>query len=72
METKDETKIMARLLRVFRKNLLVLLTVVGVVVGLAVGFGIRETIPSQDAILWIGECVSVLSLCDIINASINA
>lgn len=40
--------------RIFKNNLLVILTIIGVIFGLALGFGIREASPSDDAIMWIG------------------
>ena len=38
-----------------KNNLLVILTIVGVMFGLALGFGIREANLSDDAIMWIGK-----------------
>jgi len=38
-----------------RRNLLVLLTVVGVIVGLIVGFSVHEVHPSDDTIMWLGR-----------------
>lgn len=35
-------------------NLLLVLTLVGVIFGFAVGFGFREMHPSEDALMWIG------------------
>ncbi|KAK3580085.1 hypothetical protein CHS0354_001219 [Potamilus streckersoni] len=37
-----------------RKNLLLVLTMCGVVLGFALGFGIRETKPTTDQLMWIG------------------
>ncbi|KAL4225725.1 hypothetical protein ACF0H5_016414 [Mactra antiquata] len=37
-----------------KRNLLVILTIVGVIFGLALGFGVREARPSTDAVMWIG------------------
>jgi hypothetical protein len=42
-------------LQVVRNNLLVILTFVGAAVGFAVGFGVRATDPSRDALMWLGE-----------------
>ncbi|KAK6192172.1 hypothetical protein SNE40_003690 [Patella caerulea] len=39
---------------VLRNNLLVILTVLGAIVGFALGVGLRETELSQDAIIWLG------------------
>ena len=38
-----------------KSNLLVLLTLVGVIVGFVAGLGFRELHPSKDAVMWIGE-----------------
>lgn len=35
-------------------NLLLVLTLVGVILGFVVGFGFREAHPSEDALMWIG------------------
>ena len=37
-----------------QRNLLLLLTIVGVLVGFGIGFGVRPTNPSTTAIMWIG------------------
>lgn len=36
-------------------NLLLVLTLVGVILGFVVGFGFREAHPSEDALMWIGK-----------------
>lgn len=38
-----------------KSNLLVLLTLVGVIVGFVAGLGLRELNPSKDAVMWIGK-----------------
>ena len=38
-----------------RRNMLMMLTLVGVVIGFTIGFGIRPLNPSRDALLWIGK-----------------
>lgn len=40
-----------------QQNAVLLLTLLGVVIGFAIGFGVRELKPSGDALLWIGELV---------------
>ncbi|KAK7484827.1 hypothetical protein BaRGS_00023870 [Batillaria attramentaria] len=40
--------------RYLKENAVLLLTFIGVVVGFAVGFGVRELDPSPDALMWIG------------------
>lgn len=42
-------------LQVFRNNLLVILTVLGVIFGFIIGFGVRAASPSEDALIWTGE-----------------
>ncbi|KAK7090285.1 hypothetical protein V1264_010100 [Littorina saxatilis] len=37
-----------------KENAVLLLTLLGVVLGFAIGFGVRELHPSDDAIMWIG------------------
>ncbi|KAK7484828.1 hypothetical protein BaRGS_00023871 [Batillaria attramentaria] len=37
-----------------KENAVLLLTLIGVVLGFAIGFGIRELKPSKDALMWIG------------------
>ncbi|XP_076454161.1 excitatory amino acid transporter-like [Babylonia areolata] len=37
-----------------RENLVLLLTLVGVLLGFAIGFGVRELNPSEDTLMWIG------------------
>ena len=39
------------------ENLLLVLTLVGVLLGFAVGFGFREANPSEDALMWIGMSI---------------
>ena len=39
---------------ILAENAVLLLTLVGVVLGFAIGFGVRELEPSQDALMWIG------------------
>ncbi|KAL5007178.1 hypothetical protein ScPMuIL_015984 [Solemya velum] len=46
-------------LQVFKNNLLVSLTVFGVILGFVVGFGVRTTHPSQDVLIWTGLCGEV-------------
>ena len=43
--------------RWMNENLLLVLTLVGVLLGFAVGFGFREANPSEDALMWIGMSV---------------
>ncbi|XP_041379251.1 excitatory amino acid transporter 1-like [Gigantopelta aegis] len=38
----------------FRKDVLMILTLTGIILGFALGFGIRELHPSKDAIMWMG------------------
>ena len=38
-----------------KSNLLVLLTLVGVIVGFVAGLGLKELHPSKDAVMWIGK-----------------
>ena len=44
-----------RIRRALVENLLFVLTIGGIVVGFAVGFGVRELKPSKEAITWIGK-----------------
>ncbi|ESP04778.1 hypothetical protein LOTGIDRAFT_156002 [Lottia gigantea] len=37
----------------FKDNALMLLNVLGIIIGLALGFGLREVHPSKDALMWI-------------------
>lgn len=37
-----------------RGNLMLFLTMTGIIVGFALGFGIRELHPSKNALMWIG------------------
>ena len=38
-----------------KENAVLVLTLIGVVLGFAVGFGVRELNPSDDALMWIGQ-----------------
>lgn len=55
MDVKEDSKLSTMCLKTIKRNLLVILTIVGVVVGLIVGFSVREANPSADAIMWIGR-----------------
>lgn len=41
-------------MKYLKENAVLLLTLVGVVFGFAIGFGVRELKPSADALMWIG------------------
>lgn len=43
-----------KILEHVKRNLLLLLTVVGVIVGFGIGFGVRPAKPSDTALMWIG------------------
>ena len=44
-------------------NVLMILTLVGVALGFAIGFGIRPLNPSTDALLWIGKsCIMAFTI----------
>lgn len=55
MDKEGDKSCGKKILEVVHRNLLVLLTVVGVLVGLIVGFAVHSASPSQDAIMWIGN-----------------
>ncbi|KAK3104137.1 hypothetical protein FSP39_024686 [Pinctada imbricata] len=55
MEREEEIKT-GKCLKLIKDNLLVLLTMVGVGLGFALGFGVRSLDPSKDAIMWLGIC----------------
>ena len=44
--------------RAFRSNLLLLLTLIGVILGVGLGFAARTFEPSDDALMWLGKTVS--------------
>lgn len=39
----------------FARNLLIYLTLIGVILGLAVGFSVRPVAPSQAVMVWLGK-----------------
>ena len=59
MQTKDRqnfgSKCRCRIGKTLTDNLLFVLTIAGILVGFAVGFGVRELQPSEDVIMWIGN-----------------
>ena len=38
-----------------KENIVLFLTLAGVVLGFAIGFGVRELNPTADALMWIGQ-----------------
>ena len=51
----EESSVGKRVLVHLRRNLLLLLTVLGVIVGFGIGFGVRPSKPSDTALMWIGK-----------------
>ena len=49
-----------KILEHVKRNLLLLLTVVGVIVGFGIGFGVKPAKPSDTALMWIGKCELML------------
>ena len=45
----------SRVIKIFRRNLLVFLTLLGVGVGFAIGFAIAPSRPSASVLLWTGN-----------------
>jgi len=43
-----------RVRRAAKQNLLLILTLVGVALGLGIGFAIRGASPSEDVLMWLG------------------
>lgn len=48
--------------RRMRNNLLVILTVVGILVGIAIGFAVRPLNLSSDAMMWLGKKQTKMTL----------
>ena len=58
--------------RALRSNLLLLLTLIGVILGVGLGFAARTFEPSDDALMWLGKTVSyVCSLYFVYNVDIG-
>lgn len=57
---KNDESLKDAFLTAVKNNLLVILTIVGVIFGLALGLGIREANPSSDATMWIGKSLVAL------------
>ena len=61
----------ARMKTVIMENLLLVTTMTGVFLGFGVGFAVRETHPSESALMWIGKYtfdpsgrgISLINLC---------
>ena len=53
------TPLWTRVKRFVRRDGLMLLILIGMVLGFAIGFGIRELNPSKDALMWIGKFRSI-------------
>ena len=49
-----ENKLKTKCLDLLRRNLLVILTLIGVAVGFTAGFILAPKVPSHSALLWIG------------------
>lgn len=54
MDLKRKKSLKDVFLKTIKRNLLLILTILGVIIGLAVGLGVREAKPSADAVMWIG------------------
>ena len=52
-----------RILRLLRKRLLAILTILGILLGFAIGFGVRNLKLSDNAIMWIGKFAYGLHQC---------
>lgn len=56
IETFDTKQAFVPKVKIFlRGNALLILTMVGIVAGFALGFGIRELDPSRGALMWLGR-----------------
>lgn len=55
MDKKGDKSLAESFLGFVKGNLLVILTIAGVIFGLVLGFTVREASPSADAIMWIGK-----------------
>lgn len=56
IEEQTSVPVISRGWRAYLKqNAVLLLTLLGVVLGFAIGFGVRELNPSDDALMWIGK-----------------
>jgi hypothetical protein len=55
METDSYIGNSAPCVVLLKQNAVLFLTLIGVVIGFALGFGIREAHPSSDALMWLGK-----------------
>jgi hypothetical protein len=54
-EPEDAPKVKTDTCTCLKDNLLLILTIVGIILGFIIGFAIRQLEPSEDAIMWLGE-----------------
>lgn len=60
--SEKEESCLGKVKRVLMENLLLVTTMLGVFLGFVVGFAVRETHPSESALMWLGKLAVIFFL----------